>query len=67
MDERPRQRHPLLLAAGELVREAAAEAGEADHLEQLVAPPAPFGARHPADAEGGNSTLSATDMWRNKA
>ena len=33
--ERPGQRDPLLLAAGELVGIAAGEVGEADHLEQL--------------------------------
>ena len=33
-DQRPRQRHPLLLAAGELVRVALAEAAEADRLQR---------------------------------
>ena len=33
--QRPGQRHPLLLAAGQLVRVALAEAGQADRLQQL--------------------------------
>ncbi len=39
--QRAGQRHPLLLAAGELVRELLAVAGEADPVEQ---PPRPLGA-----------------------
>jgi len=35
-DERPGQRHPLLLAAGELVRVALAEAAEADRLQRRI-------------------------------
>ena len=37
-DQRPRQRHPLLLAAGELVRVALAEAAEADRLQRPLDP-----------------------------
>ena len=33
--ERAGQRHPLLLAAGELVRQALGERRDPDHLEQL--------------------------------
>ena len=38
--QRPGQRHPLLLAAGELVRVPVAAVGEADELQQLRGPAA---------------------------
>ncbi len=50
-----RQRHPLLLAAGELVREAAREVRDPDHLEHLPddLAAAPLGPRQPeADVAG---------------
>ena len=37
VDDRPRQRHPLSLAAGELVRLALGVAGQAHHLQRLFA------------------------------
>jgi hypothetical protein len=43
VDDRPRQRHPLALAAGELSRLAVAVAGQADHLQRRVAAPRPLG------------------------
>ena len=49
--ERAGQRHPLLLAARELARHAPAEAGEADELEQLVAPPPALGLAGAAHAQ----------------
>ena len=66
--QRPGQRHPLLLAARELragMRRAEARRGPTSS-KQLVAPPPPLRCRHPADAQG-NSTFSATGMWRNSA
>ena len=39
VDDRPRQRHPLALAAGELAGLARVHAGEANHLQRLGAPP----------------------------
>ena len=55
VDERPGQRHPLLLAAGQLVRLALLVAGEMDELERLA--DAPVGSRalstpSPAQPEG---------------
>ena len=55
---------PLLLAAGELVGVAVAEAAEAHAVEQLLAPPRPLGRRHLADLQAGTRCSRATLMWR---
>ena len=47
VDDRPRQRHPLALAAGELARLALGVAGQAHHLQRLVAALGPLGLVHP--------------------
>ncbi len=47
--ERPRERHPLALAARQLRRVALLVAGQADDLQQLVDAPVDLGLRPPAD------------------
>ena len=49
--QRPGERDALALAAGQLVRVAIAEAGEADHAEPVVAPGQPLRSRQPAQPE----------------
>ncbi len=53
--QRSRQRHPLLLAAGELMWEALRQAAEADQLQQLLDPAAAaLGARQAEADVGGD-------------
>ena len=57
--QRPGQRHPLLLAAGQLVRQPrAAPASQPDQVEQLVAP----GRRRAAAARGRPKLMLAGDV-----
>ena len=49
--EGPRERDPLLLAAGQLVRVAPALGEQADELEHLVRSPPPLRAVHPAQPQ----------------
>ena len=51
LDQGAGQRHPLALAARELVGPAQAEAVEADHGERRLDPRADLGARRAADAQ----------------
>ena len=67
VDQRPGQRDPLLLAAGELGRPAAGEAVHAHDLEHLADPRCELGLRHLAGSRSPKATLSATDMWGNRA
>ena len=60
----PGQGHPLLLAAGELVRVAVGHPGQADHLEQGV------GGRvraAPQEPRPPKATLAATVRWGKRA
>ena len=50
-DERPRQCHPLLLAARELARQTVLVAGEADHLERFRDAVEDLQARHRANLQ----------------
>ena len=59
--ERPRQRHPLLLAAGELVGIATRQLGEPDELEQVVDS---LPARRPGQPEG--DVRLAPCRWGNR-
>ena len=47
VDDRPRQRHPLALATGELARPAPGVVGQPHHLQRLVAASGPLGPVHP--------------------
>ena len=63
--ERPGQRHPLLLAAGQLVRVAAAAVAQPDQLQQLAGPPRALGLRRPR-IRSPNATFSAAVMVGNR-
>jgi hypothetical protein len=58
----PRQRHALLLPAGELVRVAVALVGEMHELEQPVRHLAPLPARHPPQAQAERDVLARREV-----
>jgi hypothetical protein len=66
VDERPRERHPLLLAAGELVGPAALVARQVDLLEDGRRPALDIGAATPRRFSP-NAMLPATSRWGNRA
>ncbi len=58
VDDRPRQRHPLPLAAGEFARLALRVAGQADHLQGLVAAADALGLVHTGHPEAVGDVLA---------
>ena len=67
VDDRPRERDPLALAAGQLDRLALAEAREPDHVERGLGAPSPLGAWAPCEPSSPYSTFSITVMCGNSA
>ena len=67
VDQRPRQRHALLLPARELRRLAVGELRQPDHREQLLAPGEAVSRASTFWLRGPKATLSATVMWGKSA
>ena len=61
--QRPGQRHPLLLAAGQLVRVLLALGGQADHVEQAGGPPLPLGGAEPAHPQPEAHVVQRRHVW----
>ena len=64
--ERARQRHPLPLPAGQLVRIASLEAGEADHLEEVVHLLLDLGLRPLTDAQAESDIVANRQMFERR-
>ena len=65
--ERPRERHPLLLSAGELPRAPLCEVAELHHVERLGDPGRPISPWRHLRIRSPYSTFSRTLMWGNSA